>query len=153
MTHVWDVFFGEWSNGWSGAGWETWMEHVLMPLIVLILLSNVSVVRVLLELQHGPKVDARIPRFSRLLAPPFFSSGASLLIALFATRHPWARPLADASQTVAALTWVVTAIRLSMVVARLTAAQHGPARPRRHGHPSDLRLSKPHAPDPTMSGS
>lgn len=127
MTQVWDVFFGDWSHGLNGTGWETWLGHVLMPLTVLILLSNVSVVRVLLELQPGPKVDARVPRFASLLAPPIFLSGASLLIALFAARHPWAQPLADTVHAVAALTWVVTVIRLSMVIARLTAAQHDPA--------------------------
>jgi hypothetical protein len=123
MTNAWDIFIDEWSNGLMRTGWESWLGHVLMPLVVLILLSNVSVVRVLLGLQRGSVVDARVPRLSVLLAPPICFCGASHLAELFAARHALAGSLANTLQALAALFWVVTVLRLSMVIARLTAAQ------------------------------
>ncbi len=157
MANAWDVFLCEWLNGVTATGWASWLGHVLMPLIVLILLSNVSAVRVLLELRHGSPADARIPRFSSLLAPPIFLSGASLLASLFAARRPWARPIAETVHALAALSWAVTVIRLSAVIARLTA-QHAPS-PAREDKPPRERapvaaISANHMPPhPTVSGS
>ena len=112
MEKVWEVT-GALAGGPTGEGWEDWLGHVLVPIAVLIFLTNVSSMRMLQGLGGQTGSWTTTPRLSSLFMGPVILYGISHVTTIYAARHPEFRAFALALETVTAVSWVVAVVRFS----------------------------------------
>lgn len=112
MENVWEVT-GALAGGPSGEGWEDWLGHVLVPIAVLIFLSNVSSMRMMLGLRGQTGSWTTTPRLTSLFMGPVILYGISHVVTVYAARHPEFRAFALALETVTAVSWVFAVSRFS----------------------------------------
>ncbi len=126
MQGVWGVT-GWLAGGPGGAEWSPWLGGARAAANLVIVVSNVYVARVLFTLRRRRRPAERsVSGLVSLLAVLIALCGASHLGLLFTGQAP-ARPSTTALKVVSAAFWVMTAVRLPTIVARLMVPSKGPA--------------------------
>jgi hypothetical protein len=149
MENVWEAT-SRLTHGSMGEGWEDWLGSILGPIAVLILLTNVSSVRLLLSLRRQGKTRGAVPTLSSLFMGPVILYGIAHVVRIYAEQHPEFRAFALAIETVTAAAWLVAVARLSTVLTRVLEPPPKPVRaPAREFVAASSSGSFPHPPSPT----